>query len=144
MRYMMIMRSTPEAQEAAKDIPFDEIVTAMGKYNESLIEAGVLLSAEGLAGPEEGFVVDFSSDPPAVSDEPYRAAKDQFNGFWILEVGSKDDAQQWATRCPLGPGASLEVRRVHEVEELPQDNEYVQKEIRWRDQAAAQRTGTAG
>jgi hypothetical protein len=143
MRYMMIMRSTPEAQQAAKDASFDEILTAMGKYNEALIEAGVLLTAEGLAGPEEGFVVDFSSNPPAVSDEPYRAAKDLFNGFWILEVPSKDEAQRWANRCPLGAGASLEVRRVHEVEELPQDNEYVQKEIRWRDQATPQRTGTA-
>jgi hypothetical protein len=137
MRYMMIMRSTPEAQEAAKDIPFDEVLTAMGKYNESLIEAGVLLAGEGLAGPEEGFVVDFRSDPPAVSDEAYRGAKDLFNGFWILGVASKEEAQQWATRCPLGPGASLEVRRVHEVEEFPQDNEYVQKEIRWRDRPGA-------
>ncbi len=130
MRYMMIMRSTPEAQEAAKDVPFDEVLTAMGRYNESLIEAGVLLAGEGLAGPEEGFVVDFSSQPPAVSDEPY--GKELFNGFWIIKVSSKDEAQQWATRCPLGPGVTLEVRRVHEVEDLPQDNEYVQKEIRWR------------
>ncbi|MGH3960525.1 YciI family protein [Mycobacterium sp.] len=130
MRYMMIMRSTPEAQEAAKDVPFDEVLTAMGKYNESLIEAGVMLAGEGLAGPEEGFVVDFSSDPPAVSDEPYGGAL--FNGFWILGVSSRDEAQQWASRCPLGPGSTLEVRRVHEVEDLPQDNEYVRKEIQWR------------
>jgi hypothetical protein len=61
MRYMMIMRSTPEAQEAAKDVPFDEILTAMGRYNESMIEAGVLLAGEGLAGQDEGFVVDFRS-----------------------------------------------------------------------------------
>jgi hypothetical protein len=132
MRYMMIMRSTPEAQEAAKDIPFDEVIAAMGKYNESLMEAGVLRAGEGLAGPEDGFVVDFNSDPPAVSDEPYPAI-DMFNGFWIIEVTSKEEAQQWVTRCPLGPGASLEVRRVHEIEEFPQDNEYVQKEIRWRE-----------
>jgi hypothetical protein len=130
MRYMMIMRSTPEAQEAAKDVPFDEILTAMGRYNESLIEAGVLLAGEGLAGPEEGFVVDFGSTPPAVSEEPYGG--ELFNGFWIIGVSSREEAQQWATRCPLGPGASLEVRRVHETDEFPQDNEYVQKEIQWR------------
>ncbi|MGH3576094.1 MAG: YciI family protein [Mycobacterium sp.] len=136
MRYMMIMRSTPEAQEAAKDVPFDEILTAMGKYNESLIEAGVMLAGEGLAEPEEGFVVDFSSDRPAVSDKPY-GAKDLFNGFWIIGVSSKEEARQWASRCPLGPGATLEVRRVHEIDELPQDNAYVQKEIHWRRDAEA-------
>jgi hypothetical protein len=135
MRYMMIMRSTLEAQEAAKDVPFDEILTAMGRYNEALTDAGVMLAAEGLAGPEEGFVVDFSSDPPAISAEPY-GAQDLFNGFWILGVSSKEEAQQWAARCPLGPGASLEVRRVHELEELPQDNEYIQKEIQWRSELA--------
>ena len=133
MRYMMIMRSSPEAQKAAKDVPFDDVLTAMGKYNESLIEAGVLLAGEGLAGPEEGFVVDFSSNPPTVSDEPY--AGELFNGFWILGVSSKEEAQQWANRCPLGPGVTLEVRRVHEVDDFPQDNEYVQKEIQWRGEA---------
>lgn len=93
----------------------------------------MLLAGEGLAGPEEGFVVDFGSDGPAVTDGPY--AGELFNGFWIIKVSSKEEAQQWASRCPLGPGATLEVRRVHELEELPQDNEYVQKEIRWRAQS---------
>lgn len=134
MRYMMIMRSTAEAQEAAKDVPFDEILTAMGRYNESLIEAGVLLAGEGLAGQEEGFVVDFSSTPPSVSDEPYPG--ELFNGFWIIGVASKEEAQKWATRCPLGPGVTLEVRRIQEIEDFPQDNEYVQKEIQWRAELA--------
>jgi hypothetical protein len=134
MRYIMIMRSNPQAQEAAKDVPFDEVLTTMGKYNESLIEAGVLLAGEGLAGPEEGFVVDFSSDPPTVSDEPY--GTDLLNGFWILGVSSREEAQRWASRCPLGPGATLEVRRVHDIDDFPPDNEYVQKEIQWRRSAA--------
>ncbi|ORV09860.1 YciI family protein [Mycobacterium celatum] len=134
MRYMMIMRSTAEAQEATKDVPFDEILTAMGRYNESLIEAGVLLAGEGLAGQEEGFVVDFDSNPPAVSDAPYPG--ELFNGFWIIGVASKEEAVAWATRCPLGPGVTLEVRRVQEAEDFPQDNEYVQKEIQWRAELA--------
>ncbi|BBZ10602.1 YciI family protein [Mycobacterium branderi] len=140
MRYMMIVRSTPEAQEAAKDVPFDEILTAMGRYNESLIEAGVLLAGEGLAAQEEGFVVDFSSTPPNVSDEPYPG--ELFNGFWIIGVASKEEAVDWATRCPLGPGVTLEVRRIQEVEDFPQDNEYVQKEIQWR-RSATMQAGTA-
>jgi hypothetical protein len=132
MRYMLIMRSTPEAEQAAKNIDFDEIITAMGKYNESLIKAGVLLSAEGLAPPEDGFVVDFNSDPPVVTDGPYTEAKELFNGFWIIEVSSKEEAGQWAIRCPLGPGVKLEVRRVTEVDEFNSDNKYVQMEKQWR------------
>ena len=133
-RYMLIMRSIPEAEEAAKDINFNEIIAAMGRYNEELIKAGVLLAGEGLTGPEEGFVVDFNSDPPVVTDGPYTEAKELFNGFWILDVSSKDEAKQWAQKCPLGTGVKLEVRRVSETEEFDLDNEWVQKELKWREE----------
>lgn len=71
-RYMLIMRSTPEAEiaMAEQNIDFDEIIASMGRYNEELIKAGVLLAGEGLTGPEEGFVVDFNADPPVVTDGP--------------------------------------------------------------------------
>jgi len=133
-RYMLIMRSTPEAETAMENVDFNEIIAAMGRYNEDLIKAGVLLAAEGLSGPEEGFVVDFSNDPPVVTDGPYTEAKELFNGFWILEVSSKEEAAQWARKCPLGPGVKLEVRRVAETEEFPQDNVWIQKELEWRKQ----------
>jgi hypothetical protein len=132
-RYMLIMRSTPEAEKfVAENVDFDEIIAAMGRYNEELIKAGVLLAGEGLTGPEEGFVVDFSSDPPVVTDGPYTEAKELFNGFWILDVSSREEAKQWAQKCPLGPGVRLEVRRVSETEDFPQDNEWIQKELEWR------------
>jgi hypothetical protein len=133
-RYMLIMRSTPEAETAMEEqnIDFNEIIAAMGAYNESLIKAGVLLAGEGLTGPEEGFVVDFNAAPPVVTDGPYTEAKELFNGFWILDVSSKEEAKQWAQKCPLGTGVKLEVRRVSETEEFPQDNEWVQKEIQWK------------
>jgi hypothetical protein len=133
-RYMLIMRSTPEAGKAMENVDFNEIIAAMGRYNEDLIKAGVLLAAEGLTRPEEGFVVDFSNDPPVVTDGPYTEAKELFNGFWILEVSSKEEAAQWARKCPLGPGVKLEVRRVSETEEFPQDNVWIQKELEWRKQ----------
>jgi hypothetical protein len=135
MRYMLIMRTTPEAEEAAKDIPFEEIIEAMGRYNEELKNAGVIVSGEGLAPPEDGgFVVDFNSDPPSVIDGAYGEANQLFNGFWILDVSSKDEAAEWAKKCPLGPGVKLEVRRVPTIDEFPQDNEYIQKEKSWREE----------
>lgn len=135
MRYMLIMRSTPEAEKFVEEnVDFGEIIAAMGAYNEELIKAGVLLAGEGLAGPEEGFVVDFSSDPPVVTDGPYAEAKELFNGFWILDVSSIDEAKQWARKCPLGPGVKLEVRRVSETEEFDQDDEWIQKELKWREE----------
>jgi hypothetical protein len=133
-RYMLIMRSTPEAEKAMEEqnIDFNEIIAAMGRYNEELIKAGVMLAGEGLTGPDEGFVVDFNSDPPVVTDGPYTEAKELFNGFWLLDVSSKEEAKQWAQKCPLGPGVKLEVRRVAETDEFPPDNEWIQKEIQWR------------
>jgi hypothetical protein len=131
-RYMLIMRSTPEAEKAMENIDFNEVIADMGRYNEELIKAGVMLAGEGLTGPDEGFVVDFNSDPPVVTDGPYTEAKELFNGFWILDVSSKEEAKQWAQKCPLGPGVKLEVRRVADTEEFDLDNEWIKKEIQWR------------
>jgi len=137
-RYMLIMRSTPEAEKAMEEqnIDFNEIIASMGRYNEELIKAGVMLAGEGLTGPDEGFVVDFDADPPVVTDGPYTEAKELFNGFWILDVSSKEEAKQWAQKCPLGTGVKLEVRRVSESAEFPLDNEWVQKEIQWKAELA--------
>jgi hypothetical protein len=137
MKYMLIMRATDEALEASKEIPFEEMIEAMGRYNESLIKAGVMAGGDGLTDAAEGVVVDFDSEPPLVTDGPYGETKELFNGFWILEVSSKEEAVEWAKRCPLGPGSKLEIRRIHGVEDFPQDNEWVQKEKQWIEDAAA-------
>lgn len=135
-RYMLIMRVTDaaaaEAAMAEQNLDFDAMIATMGRYNEELIKAGVLLAGEGLTDPEEGFVVDFASDPPVLTDGPYTEAKELFNGFWIIETSSAEEAKQWARKCPLGPGVKLEVRRVSETEEFPADNPWVQKEIQWK------------
>lgn len=133
-KYMLIMRDSEEALAASKEVPFEEILEAMGKYNESMMKAGVMVGGEGLTDASEGVVVDFSSRPPVATDGPYGEVKELFNGFWILEVPTIEEAVEWASRAPLGPGSKLEVRRVHGDEDFPADNEWVKKEAEWRKQ----------
>jgi len=142
MKYMLIMRTTAEAIEASKDLDFEEIINAMGAFNESMIKAGVLLAGDGLSDAKEGFVVDFSAQPPVVTDGPYGEVHELFNGFWILQVASKEEALEWALRAPLGPGTKLEVRRVTDESDFADfaDNEFIQKEKEWR---APEADGTA-
>lgn len=141
MKYMLIMRTTAAALEASKEMDFEEVINAMGRYNEEMIEAGVLLDGAGLSDPGEGFVVDFSSEPPAVSDGPYGEVHELFNGFWLLEVAGKEEAAEWARRCPLGPGNKLEVRRVTDESDFADhaDNEYIKKEVGWQEELDAKR-----
>jgi len=136
MKYMLVMRTTEEAVQAAKEQDFEQVINAMGAYNEAMIKAGVLLAGEGLADPAEGVVVDFDAEEPVVTDGPYGETRELFNGFWIIQVSSREEAVEWARRAPLGPGSTLEVRRVQEVEDFADyaDNEYIRKEAEWRRQ----------
>jgi hypothetical protein len=136
MKYMLIMRATDEGVAAFAEIDFTEVIAAMGKYNESMIEAGVLVAGEGLSDASEGFVVDFSSEEAVVTDGPYGETTALFNGFWIIEVPTREEAAEWARRAPLGKGSFLEVRRVTGVEDFPADDEWVQKEAGWREEQA--------
>lgn len=119
MRYMLIMQA-PESRAVgqADGPPPAEVFEAMGRYNHDLVEAGVLLAAEGLAPSAEGFVVTHDGETATVTDGPFTEAKELVAGFWILEVASREEAAQWARRCPIGPGVRLEVRRVPEMSEF--------------------------
>ena len=118
-KYMLIMRNSG-SQERFEDMDFDAVITAMGKYNEAMIEAGVLLAGDGLSDAAQGAVVEFTGEAPIVTDGPYGEAHELFNGFWILDVASKQEAVEWATRAPMsGPGMKTEIRRVRGVEEFP-------------------------
>lgn len=135
MKYMLIMRDTQEAVDASLEVDFEEIINAMGAYNESLIKAGVFVSADGLEAATEGFVVDFAGEKPIVTDGPYGETHELFNGFWVIEVSSKEEAVEWASRAPLGAGSKMEVRRIPSLEEGfadYADNEYVKKEAELR------------
>jgi hypothetical protein len=131
-KYMLIMRPTDEAFANFADVAFDEIVSTIGKYNDELIRAGVLLAAEGL-DPEESVVVDFTGEAPVVSDGPYGETKELFSGYYILEVASHQEAVEWAKRMPYTAHSKIEIRRVTRIDELPQDNPWVQNERTWRE-----------
>ena len=134
MKYMLIMRATDEAYAAFQDVDFDEVLDSMGRFNDEMISAGVLVAAEGLDDASQGVVVDYSSEPPVVTDGPYGETKELFNGFYIINVASKEEAVEWAKRAPMtGPGFKTEIRRVPTIDEFPQDNEWIQKERAWRE-----------
>ena len=134
MKYMVILRGTDEGQAAFQELDFNEILNEMGKFNNELINAGVLVAAEGLDDAKDGVVVDYSQQPPVATDGPYGETKELFGGFWILDVASKEEAVEWAKRAPLaGPGTKTEIRRVTSIDEFPQDNEWIQKERAWRE-----------
>ena len=135
MKFMLIMRATAEAKAAYQDVPFEEIIEKMGAYNESMIKAGVLLAGEGLADEmTDSFVVDFAGEAPVVTDGPYGEIHELFNGFWIIEVSSKEEAAEWASRAPLGAGSKLEVRRVTEMSDFADfaETDAITKETAWR------------
>ncbi len=133
MKYMLIMRASDEALASFADVDFNEIIETMGRYNADLINAGVLVAAEGLEDPKDTIVVDYSSQPPVATDGPYGETKELFGGFWILDVASQEEAVEWAKRAPCGPGVKTEIRRVSHIDEFPQDNEWIQKERAWRE-----------
>jgi hypothetical protein len=134
MKYMLIMRATDEAFESFQDVDFDTIIETMGRFNDEMIRAGVLVAAEGLDDASTGVVVDYSATPPVVTDGPYGETKELFGGFWILDVASQEEAVEWAKRAPMaGPGSKAEIRRVASIDEFPADNVWVQKERAWRE-----------
>jgi hypothetical protein len=132
-KYMLIMRSTDEALEKFQSIGFDEILEGMGRFNDELIRAGVLLAAEGLDDAANGVVVDFTGEEPVVTDGPYGETKELFGGYYVLDVPTRDDALAWVRRMPFTDGSKIEVRRVTQIDEFPQDNEWIRKERAWRE-----------
>jgi hypothetical protein len=121
MRFMMLM--IPKGYEQAKPgtLPEAKAVEAMMKYNEELQKAGVLLALEGLHPPSMGARISFASGKPKVTDGPFAEAIEVLGGFWMIQVKSKEEAIQWASRCPGSPNETIEVRQVMEMSDFPAD-----------------------
>jgi hypothetical protein len=126
MRFMMLM--IPKGYESAEagTMPAAEAVAAMMRYNESLKKAGVLLSLDGLHPPSMGARVTFPDGKPVVTDGPFTEVKEVLGGYWMIQVRSREEAIEWAKRCPAGANETIEVRQVQELADFPKE---VQKEL---------------
>lgn len=143
-KYMLIMRSTADAAAEFENVDFEEVINAMGRYNEKMINAGVMVDGEGLSDASEGAVVNFDTEDPVVTDGPYGEIHELFNGYWTVEVPTKAEAIEWARNAPLGKGSRIEVRRVTDESDFAdyEGNEYLEKEKGWREDLAS-RKGSA-
>jgi len=121
MRFMMLMIPKGYEKAAPGTMPDAKAVAAMMKYNESLQRAGVLLSLDGLHPPSMGARVSFSGGKPKVTDGPFAEAKEVLGGYWMIQVNSKQEAVEWASRCPASDNEVIEVRQVQEFTDFPAD-----------------------
>ncbi|MGJ5814428.1 YciI family protein [Paludibaculum fermentans] len=121
MRFMMLM--IPKGYEDAKPgtMPDPKAVEAMMAYNEKLQKAGVLLALDGLHPPSMGVRVSFRAGQPAVTDGPFPEAKEVVGGYWMIQVKSREEAIEWATRCPGSDSEMIELRQVMEFNDFPPD-----------------------
>jgi hypothetical protein len=116
MRFMVMVKATKESEAGV--LPDEKLLTDMGKFNEELVKAGVLLAAEGLQPSSKGARVRFSGTKRTVIDGPFSEAKELIAGFWLFEVKSKEDAIEWVKRCPNpmpGTDSEIEIRQVFEA-----------------------------
>ena len=119
MRVMVIIRATKNSE--AGEMPSEKLLTEMGKYNEELVKAGVMLAGEGLHPSSRGKRVRFAGGKKSVIDGPFAETKELIAGFWIWQVKSMEEAVEWARRCPdpmPGEDAEIELRPVFEVEDF--------------------------
>ena len=121
MRFMLLMIPKGYEQAAPGAMPDADAVAAMMKYNEALQKAGVLLALDGLHPPSMGARVSFAGGSPKVTPGPFRDAKEVLGGYWIIQVNSKEEAVEWASRCPASDNEVIEVRQVQEMSDFPDD-----------------------
>src|SRR6201995_5349127 len=116
MKFMVIVKANKDSE--AGIMPTRELLTAMGKYNEELVKAGVMLAGEGLHPTSKGKRVRFAGGKHTITDGPFTEAKELIAGFWLWQVRSMDEAIEWLKRSPFDGGAELEVRQVFETEDF--------------------------
>jgi hypothetical protein len=135
MRFMVIVKGNADTE--AGTLPTPEDLAAMGRFNEELIDAGIMLAGEGLRESAKGFKLKFEgAGKSSVVDGPFSEAKEMIGGFWIIQVKDRDEAIAWMSKAPFPPGQELEIRQVAEVSDFPADpvsDDYLRREQEWRD-----------
>jgi hypothetical protein len=139
MRVMVIVKANPESEAGA--LPNTEILTKMGKYNEDLVQAGVMLAGDGLHPTSKGKRIRFSGATRTVIDGPFTETKELIAGYWLWQVRSMDEAVEWLKRAPFDGGTEVEIRQVFEADDFG-DNltpELRKQDQRLREQAASKK-----
>ncbi|HMN85616.1 MAG TPA: YciI family protein [Bauldia sp.] len=141
MRFMVMVKATAETEAGV--MPSQELLAAMGKYNEELARAGVLLAGEGLQPTSKGARVRFSGDKRRVVDGPFADTKELIAGFWIMQARSKDEIVEWVKRCPNPTGAEseIEIRQIFEASDFGAE---FTPELREQDERIRKRVGETG
>ena len=141
MRFMVIVKSTKESEAGV--MPTEQLLTEMGKFNEELVKAGVMLAGEGLQPSSKGARIHFSGKNRTVIDGPFAETKELVAGFWLIQVKSKQEAIEWMKRCPnpFEGESELEIRQVFETEDFGAEftPELREQEDRQRAQMAAKK-----
>ena len=116
MRFMVIVKADKNSEAGV--MPSREILTAMGKFNEQLVKAGVMLAGEGLHPTSKGKRVKFSGGRHTITDGPFAESKELIAGFWLWQVSSMDEAVEWLKRSPFDGGTEIEIRQVFEADDF--------------------------
>lgn len=119
MRFMLLMIPRGYETAAPGTMPDPAGVQAMMKYNESLQKAGILLALDGLHPPSMGARITFEEGKPRVHDGPFAETKEVLGGYWMIQVRSKEEAIEWASRCPASANEIIEIRQVQEMSDFP-------------------------
>jgi hypothetical protein len=136
MRFMVIVKANKDSEAGV--LPDEKILTAMGKFNEELVKAGVMLAGEGLQPSSKGARVRFEGNKKTVIDGPFTETKELVAGFWLWQVKSKEEAIEWLKRAPFDGGTEVEIRQVFEASDFGPEftPELIKKEERMRAQLA--------
>ena len=136
MRFMVIVKADQNSE--AGMLPSTELLTAMGKFNEEMAKAGVMLAGEGLHPSSKGARIKYSGKERTVTPGPFNATGDLVSGFWLIQVKSRDEAIEWMKRAPFDGGAEVELRQVFESEDFGEalTSELREQETRLRAEAA--------
>jgi hypothetical protein len=113
---MVVVKASKDSE--AGILPSTELLTNMGKFNEELVKAGVMLAGEGLQPSSKGKRITFTGAKPTITDGPFAETKELIAGFWLWQVRSMEEAVEWLKRAPFGPGAEVEIRPVFEAEDF--------------------------